>query len=102
MKHRPFLQITLSTRPLGLEEGVKGRNITCQYVMVRRKKSKSKTNTNKGSVASNDGNGDDTNDSTVQVKVGKMDPKSKGEKRKSEGSQGSGLDATRGGKKRKK
>jgi len=70
--------------------------------MVRRKKSQAKTNTNKGTVSSKDGNGDDTNDSTVQVKVGKMDPKSKGEKRKSEGSQGSGLDATRGGKKRKK
>jgi hypothetical protein len=70
--------------------------------MVRRKKSKTKTNTNKGPVASKDGNADDTNDSTDQVKVGKMDPKSKGEKRKSEGSQGSGLDATRGGKKRKK
>lgn len=71
-------------------------------MMVRRKKSTLKRNTDAGPVASKDGDGDGTNESTVQVKVGKMDPKSKGEKRKSEGSQGSGLDATRGGKKRKK
>lgn len=45
MVHRPYLQITLSTRPLGLEEGSKGRNVTCQYIIVRRRKSKSQKRT---------------------------------------------------------
>lgn len=35
MTHRPYLQITLSTRPLGLE---KGRNVTCQTVLVGRRR----------------------------------------------------------------
>ncbi|CAK9786144.1 hypothetical protein CC85DRAFT_283745 [Cutaneotrichosporon oleaginosum] len=35
MTHRPYLQITLSTRPLGLE---KGRNVTCQTVYVGRRR----------------------------------------------------------------
>ncbi|KAK8864221.1 hypothetical protein IAR55_001467 [Kwoniella newhampshirensis] len=34
MTHCPYLQITLSTRPLGLEEK---RNVTCQYVLAKRK-----------------------------------------------------------------
>jgi hypothetical protein len=34
MTHRPFLQITLSTKPLGLE---KEHNVTCQYVMSKRR-----------------------------------------------------------------
>ncbi|WWD17481.1 hypothetical protein CI109_101922 [Kwoniella shandongensis] len=34
MTHSPYLQITLSTRPLGLEEK---RNVSCQYVLARRK-----------------------------------------------------------------
>jgi hypothetical protein len=98
MKHRPFLQITLSSKPLGLEEGPQGRNVTCQYVMVRRKRSASKTSTTATPVVPTDS----TNQETAQVKVGAVHPKTKGEKRKSEGSQGSGLDPTRGGKKRKK
>ncbi|BEI84124.1 hypothetical protein CcaverHIS002_0407280 [Cutaneotrichosporon cavernicola] len=45
MTHRPYLEITLSTQPLGLE---KGRNVTCQTVFVERRrgsrgKGKSKT-----------------------------------------------------------
>jgi hypothetical protein len=100
MKYRPFLQITLSTKPLGLEEGPQGRNITCQYVMIRRKKSASKTKTSTTTISAVPADG--TNEEAAQVKVGAVNPKSKGEKRKSEGSQGSGLDPTRGGKKRKK
>ena len=46
MVHRPYLQITLSTQPLGLEVGPKGRNVTCQYVMVRRRKPRSNTKIN--------------------------------------------------------
>jgi hypothetical protein len=42
MIHRPFLQITLCTRPLGLEKGPKGRNVTCQYVTTRKRKNKGK------------------------------------------------------------
>ncbi|GMK57282.1 hypothetical protein CspeluHIS016_0401160 [Cutaneotrichosporon spelunceum] len=38
MTHRPFLQITLSTRPLGLEQGRTGRNVTCQTVFVARRR----------------------------------------------------------------
>ncbi|KAK4686428.1 hypothetical protein P7C73_g3700, partial [Tremellales sp. Uapishka_1] len=37
MTHQPYLKITLSTRPLGLE---KQRNVTCQYVMIRRRRPK--------------------------------------------------------------
>lgn len=38
MTHHPYLQITLSTAPLGLEErdGEVGRNTTCQYVLGKR------------------------------------------------------------------
>jgi hypothetical protein len=35
MLHRPYLQVTLSTVPLGLE---KGRNVTCQTVFVGRRR----------------------------------------------------------------
>jgi hypothetical protein len=100
MKHRPFLQITLSTKPLGLEEGPQGRNVTCQYVMIRRKKSasKTKTSTTTTPVVPTDS----TDLETAPAKVVGSGHKTKGKKRKSEGSQGSGLDPTRGGKKRKK
>lgn len=37
MTHRPYLQITLSTRPLGLEDDPK-TSITCQYALVRKRK----------------------------------------------------------------
>ncbi len=39
MTHNPFLQITLSTKPLGLEAGVE---VTCQYVLASRKRSRGK------------------------------------------------------------
>jgi hypothetical protein len=35
MTHHPYLTITLSTKPLGLE---KNRNTTCQYVLSRRQR----------------------------------------------------------------
>jgi len=38
MTHRPFLQITLSPKPLGLELGEEGRSVTCQYIMIKRRK----------------------------------------------------------------
>lgn len=37
MTHRPYLQITLSTRPLGLEDDPK-TSVTCQYTLVRKRK----------------------------------------------------------------
>jgi hypothetical protein len=40
MTHRPFLQITLSCRPIGLELGEEGRNITCQYTLIKRRRGK--------------------------------------------------------------
>ena len=36
MTHRPYLQITLSTRPLGLE---KNQNVTCQHALRKRGRS---------------------------------------------------------------
>jgi len=42
MLHRPFLQITLCTRPLDLEDGPEGRNVSCQYITMRRRKNKNK------------------------------------------------------------
>ncbi|ORY32570.1 hypothetical protein BCR39DRAFT_522914 [Naematelia encephala] len=39
MTHQPFLQITLSTSPLGWESR---RGVTCQYVMVRRRRPRNK------------------------------------------------------------
>lgn len=48
MLHRPYLQITLSTRPLGLEEAPKGRNVSCQYVIKRRRKGKGRKGKGKG------------------------------------------------------
>ncbi|ORX36866.1 hypothetical protein BD324DRAFT_627488 [Kockovaella imperatae] len=39
MRHRPYLKITLSTRPLDLE---KQKNTTCQYVLVGRSRGKTK------------------------------------------------------------
>lgn len=114
MSHRPFLQITLSTQPLGLEEGVKGRNVTCQYVMVRRKKAKSKMKSSEAETAGARGVKDDHptvavhTEEEAQKKSGSHDKnraggdktKDKGIKRKSESSQP--LDEARGGKKRKK
>lgn len=38
MTHHPYLQITLSTTPIGLEEGESGRSVTCQYVLAKRKR----------------------------------------------------------------
>lgn len=35
MTHNLFLQITLSTKPLGLEEGI---GMTCQYVLAARRR----------------------------------------------------------------
>jgi len=38
MTHRPFLQITLSPKPLGVELGEEGRSVTCQYTLIKRRK----------------------------------------------------------------
>ena len=106
MKHQPYMQITLSTRPLGLEEGVKGRNVTCQYVMVRRKNPNSKPKTTAG--ISKEGEGMDTaqppnqDKSGLEKDVDNQAEKDKGEKRKMGSSQASHSDTIRGGKKRKK
>jgi hypothetical protein len=105
MIHRPYLQITLSTQPLGLEEGAKGRNVTCQYVMTRRKKTKSAqvgdvgvgTDITKGNA---EGKGRGQAGGTKDGGHGDKAAKDKGIKRKSESSQP--VDASRGGKKRKK
>ena len=40
MTHRPYIQITLSPRPLGLEKGEEGRNVTCQYTLIKRRRGK--------------------------------------------------------------
>jgi len=106
MKHQPYMQITLSTRPLGLEEGVRGRNITCQYVMTRRKNSNTKSKMETG--ASNEG--EDKGHTSLSREIepnlerSKDDQagKDQGEKRKMGSSQASHSDTTRGGKKRKK
>lgn len=101
MVHRPYLQITLSTRPLGLEEGIKGRNITCQYVMVRRRKNRSKQSTVPTAPES-------ASAAPAKVAVETERPNERrgveladaAVKRKADGSQVS--DSVRGGKKRKK
>lgn len=96
------MQITLSTKPLGLEAGVKGRNVTCQYVMIRRKnnpKSVPKAVASKegeGTKVSKEDGADKQKDDTAQS------GKDVGEKRKIESSQASTSDPIRGGKKRKK
>lgn len=100
MTHRPYLQITLSTRPLGLEEGTKGRNVTCQYVMVRRRKTKPakpKQTSNAQSTAQKTGDAG-ANAAKAQTKAKAQEEKAV--KRKAENSQAS--DTARGGKKRKK
>jgi hypothetical protein len=101
------MQITLSTRPLGLEEGVKGRNVTCQYVMTRRKNSKTKPKMNAGVSKERDEMDtaqpprEDQSDGKKDKSVDQWD-KDKGEKRKMGSSQASHSDTIRGGKKRKK
>jgi hypothetical protein len=100
------MQTTLSTKPLGLEEGVKGRNVTCQYVMVRRKNPNSKPKAKAG--ISQEGEGMNTvqppkqDESGLEKDKNNQAEKDKGEKRKMGSSQASHLDTTRGGKKRKK
>jgi len=37
MTHNPYLQVTLSTKPLGLEAAV---GVTCQYVLARRRRNR--------------------------------------------------------------
>jgi hypothetical protein len=100
------MQVTLSTRPLGLEEGVRGRNVTCQYVMVRRKKSSSRPKTTAG--ISKEGEEMNTaqppkqDQSGLEKDVDNQAEKDTGEKRKMGSSQASHSDTIRGGKKRKK
>jgi hypothetical protein len=100
------MQITLSTKPLGLEEGVKGRNVTCQYVMIRRKNPNSKPKPKAG--ISQEGEGMNTaqppkqDQSGLEKDVDHQAEKDKGEKRKMGSSQASHSDTIRGGKKRKK
>lgn len=103
MKHQPFMQITLSTRPLGLEEGVKGRNVTCQYVMTRRKKPRMQSGVTKAGMKEVDAalstKKDESGNQTEKLDQLGMD---QGEKRKIGSSQASATEGTRGGKKRKK
>jgi hypothetical protein len=102
------MQITLSTRPLGLEEGTKGRNVTCQYVMIRRKKATTKPTLNPGASEVVE---ETTTDQTSKMKTDETrrqeikaaaTDKDLGEKRKLGSSQASAVDPIRGGKKRKK
>ena len=106
MKHQPFMQITLSTRPLGLEEGSKGRNVTCQYVMVRRKKaflkSTQKKEPSNGVQKSETDGVSQKHAADEQKSKSAENVKDTGEKRKIGSSQVSCPDFTRGGKKRKK
>lgn len=103
MKHQPYMQITLSTKPLGLEEGVKGRNVTCQYVMTRRKKPRMQRRVTKAEVEEEDTALSTKKDESDNQKE-KLDQlgKDQGEKRKIGSSQASATEGTRGGKKRKK
>lgn len=107
MIHRPYLQITLGTKPLGLEVGPKGRNVTCQYVMVRRRKSKPKSKA-VDNGAEQPATGSEQLPTAIATEeqadvdnvkeIGKKGAKAV--KRKAGNSQSS--EATRGGKKRKK
>ena len=58
MIHHPYLQVTLSTRPLGLESQ---RGVTCQYVLVprHRKSKKALGGAANGLHAGEDGGGAD-------------------------------------------
>jgi len=106
MKHQPYMQITLCTKPLGLEEGVEGRNVTCQYVMIRRKNPNSKPRIKAGT--SKEGEEMDTtqlpqdDESGDKKDMGGQAENETGEKRKMGSSQASHSDTIRGGKKRKK
>jgi hypothetical protein len=106
MKHQPYMQITLSTRPLGLEEGVKGRAVTCQYAMVRRKKSSSRPKTTAGiskeGEEMNTAQPPNNDESGLQKDMAGQAEKDTREKRKMGSSQASHSDTIRGGKKRKK
>jgi hypothetical protein len=90
-----------------LEEGVKGRNVTCQYVMTRRRNPKTKSKTNAGvskegeEMATDQPAKEDQSDEKKDKAVDQGD-KDKGEKRKMGSSQTSHPDTIRGGKKRKK
>lgn len=84
MTHRPYLQITLCTRPLGLE---KGRNVTCQTVFVgRRRGSRGKGNGKSGGVGDagedEDEGEDGDEDAGSSTDVG--EPVARGGKRKSD------------------
>jgi hypothetical protein len=85
---------------------MKGRNVTCQYVMVRRKNSNSKPKTTAG--ISQEGGEMDTaqppkkDESGLERDKNTEADKDKGEKRKMGSSQASHSDTIRGGKKRKK
>ena len=95
MTHHPYLQITLSTSPLGLEAGEAGRNVTCQYIMAKRKRGAATKNSvaedvAKELIATEKGEGDEARPrgKTVPQRAPPKarDPGSlvKGQKRKSE------------------
>jgi len=106
MKHQPYMQITLSARPLGLEEGVKGRNVTYQYVMIRRKKSGTKPKTKAGGMNKGEemvgAQPPKQDESGPEKDMDNQAEKDTREKRKMGSSQASHSDTIRGGKKRKK
>jgi len=100
------MQITLSTRPLGLEEGVKARNVTCQYVMIRRKNSSTKPKMKAGGmhegeemIGAQPPKQDESGPEKDKTNQAEKDTR---EKRKMGSSQASHSDTIRGGKKRKK
>ncbi len=81
MLHRPYLQVTLSTVPLGLE---KGRNVTCQTVFVgRRRGSRGKGKGKENEDGEGDGgDGEAAEPSAEPSAIG--EPVARGGKRKSD------------------
>ena len=108
MTHHPYLQITLSTSPLGLEDGEAGRNVSCQYVLAKRKRgAAAKTfvtdDVADKLVALDQEEGDGKAEGRTQARRQKAPPKSrgpgalvKGQKRKSETDVGSGGKRSKG------
>ncbi|GFZ44156.1 hypothetical protein JCM24511_01877 [Saitozyma sp. JCM 24511] len=51
MTHHPYLEITLSARPLGLESE---RDTTCQYLLVRRRRNRGKAGRGEGDASADE------------------------------------------------
>ena len=62
MTHKPYLLITLSTKPLGLEEGV---GIACQYVLATRRRSRKRAKDQEAETKKGGG------DTSIRIKNGR-------------------------------